>query len=70
MAKFDATFDLQPYIDQTVKRAAAVMDTAARDEVISWLRAHGYTVTEPASCICYSTRSSRCSAHETEPDHA
>lgn len=29
------------------RRAIDAMETAAREEVVAWLRAHGYTVIEP-----------------------
>jgi len=41
------SFDVTDAIVEQTKRIHEVMETAARDDVIAWLRTHGYVVEEP-----------------------
>lgn len=41
------TMVFEEHITAIVRRVNVAMETAAREEVITWLRAHGYTVIEP-----------------------
>lgn len=43
---------------------------AEADAVLAWMRENGYEKREPVECICYSTRSSRCGAHEEDDRRA
>lgn len=47
MESWVETYDLEPVIKAAIARVDAAMESATRDEVIRWLRANGYTVTEP-----------------------